>query len=160
MAWRTIDLPGAQIETVDSAAVFNLGQTCKGRSTTTGYIGEFQYSQGVASAAAGEWVLLNHTDNVASLLVDADVGPVGIAMAATIASTFGWFQTKGRAEGSLAASCADNAELYTTATAGTVDDVVTGQFQVYGARCAETVTSAAVGEVEISDPFVAGPDAG
>jgi hypothetical protein len=160
MAWRTIDLPGAQIEVVDSAAVFNLGQTCKGRSTSTGYIGEFMYAQGASSVAAGSWVLLNHTDNVVSLLVDVDTGPVGVSMAAVIASTFGWFQTKGRAEANLAASCADNADLYTTATAGAVDDVVTGQYQIWGARCAETVTSAAVGEVEISDPVVAGPDAG
>jgi len=158
MAWRTIDLPGAQIETVDAAAVFNLGQTCKGRDTTTGYIGEFMYAQGASSVAAGSWVLLNYTDNVVSLLGDTNIGPVGVAVSAVIASTFGWFQTKGRAEANLAASCADNAALFTTSTAGAVDDATSGEFQIYGARCAETVTSAAVGEVEISDPQVGPPD--
>ena len=42
----------------------------------------------------------------------------GVAMAATVASTFGWFQIKGKGVGLLAASVADNAGLYTTAGAG------------------------------------------
>jgi hypothetical protein len=115
--------------------------------------------EGVASCVAGSWVLLNYTDNVVTLLPDAAAGGVAIAVSAVEASTFGWFQTRGRAEGSLAASCADNAQLYTTSTAGTVDDATSGEFQIYGARCAETVTSAAVGQVEIHYPVVAGPDA-
>ncbi len=160
MPWHAIDLMGAKIETVDTAKEFNLGQTCKARHVTDGKIGEFQYMQGIASCSIADWVLLDYDSGTATLLVDTNVGGVGIAMSATIASTFGWFQIRGKAQGKLAASCADNAELYTTATAGVVDDVVTGQFQVFGARCAETVTSAAIGEVEIHFPVVAGPDAG
>lgn len=160
MAWNSIDLPGAQIATVDASQVFNLGQTCKARDTSSGYLGEFIYMQGVASCAAGSWVLLNYDNGVVSLLGDTNIGGVGVAMAATVASTFGWFQIRGKAEANLAASCADNAALYTTATAGAVDDVVTGQYQIWGARCAETVTSAAVGEVELHYPQVGPPDAG
>jgi len=80
-------------------------------------------------------------------------------MSATIASTFGWFQIRGKGSAKLAASCADNAQLYTTATAGVVDDATAGQYQIYGARAASTVTSAAAGEVELHYPQVAGPDA-
>jgi len=160
VTWNSLDLPGAQIETVDTAQKFTLGQTCKARHVTGDYEGEFVYMKGVASCVAGAWALLNYDNYTVSLLIDTNVGGVGIAIGATIASTFGWFQTKGKAEGWLAASCADNAELYTTAVAGVVDDVVTGQFQIWGARCAETVTSSAVGEVEIHNPVVAGPDAG
>ena len=160
MAWNSTNLAGAKIATVDSSREFALGTCCSARNTTSGYSGDFMYMQGVASCAAADWVLLNYEDHVVSLLVDADVGGVGISMGAIIASTFGWFQIKGKAQGKLAASCADNAQLYTTATAGVVDDVVTGQFQIYSARCAETVTSAATGEVEIHFPNVGGPDAG
>lgn len=161
MGWNTIDLPGARIATVDTVQQFNLGQTCKARNTTNGYIGEFVYMKGVTSCVVSAWVILNYDDGTVTLLVDTNVGGVAIAMSIVDAATkFGWFQIRGKAAGKLAASCADNAELYTTSTAGVVDDVVTGQFQVYGARCAETVTSAAIGEVEIHYPHVAGPDAG
>lgn len=160
MAWLSTDLPGARIEEFDASRVFALGTKCHGRNTSNGYVGEFVYMGGVASCVAAAWVLLNYEDYVVSLLVDTNVGGVGVAMAATINTKFGWFQIRGKAQGRLAASCADNAELYTTATAGVVDDVVTGQFQIYGARCAETVTSAANGEVELHYPQVAGPDAG
>lgn len=159
MAWNSIDLPGASIATVDSSQVFPLGTKCCARNTTSGYQGEFVYMQGVASCAAADWVLLNYDNGVVSLLGDTNVGGVGVAMAATVASTFGWFQIRGKASANLAASCADNAELFTTATAGVVDDVKTGQFQVYGARAASAVTSAAAGEVELHYPTVAGPDA-
>lgn len=159
MAWNSIDLPGASIESVDSSQVFPLGTTCEARNTTSGYLGEFIYMQGVASCAAGSWVLLNYDNGVVSLLADTNAGGVGVAMAATVASTFGWFQIRGKASANLAASCADNAQLYTTATAGTVDDATAGQYQIYGARAASAVTSAAAGEVEIHYPQVAGPDA-
>lgn len=159
MGWNVIDVPGARIADTDASLVYPIGTTCCARNTTNGYVGEFVYMKGVANCAIGSWVLLNYDSGIVSLLVDADAGGVGIAMAATTAALWGWFQIRGKAAGSLAASCADNAELYTTATAGTVDDVMTGQFQIYGARCAETVTDAAVGEVEIHYPQVAGPDA-
>ena len=159
MGWNTIDCPGARIATFDSAAKYPLGETCKARNTSPGHLGEFVYMQGVANCVVGAWVLLNYEDCVVSLLADTNAGGVGIAMSASIADTFGWFQIRGKAQGSLAASCADNAELYTTATAGVVDDATSGQFQLYGARCAETVTDAAVGEVEIHYPQVAGPNA-
>ena len=160
MGWNVLDVLGARIADTDSAPVFPMGSKCTARNTTTGYVGEFVYMKGVASCVVGAWVLLDYDSGAVTLLIDTNVGGVGIAMAVTTASLYGWFQVRGKATGSLAASCADNAELYTTAVAGVVDDVVTGQFQIYGARCAETVTSAANGEVEIHYPNVAGPDAG
>ena len=158
MAWNSTTLPGASIESVDSSRVFPLGTICEARNTTTGYVGEFVYMQGVASLVATDWVLLKYDNHVVSLLGDTNAGGVGVAMSAAEASTFGWFQIRGKASAKLAASCADNAQLYTTATAGVVDDAASGQFQIYGARAAETVTSAAAGEVEIHYPQVAGPD--
>lgn len=157
--WNALNLPGASIDTVDTSQKFTLGQTCKARHITGDYEGEFVYMKGVASCVLGSWVLLNYDNHTLSLLIDTNVGGVGVAMGALVASTFGWSQIRGKAQASLAASCADNAELYTTASGGVADDATTGQFQIYGARCAETITSAAVAEVEIHYPQVAGPDA-
>ena len=157
--WNATNLAGASIDTIDTSQKFTLGQTCCARQISGDYEGEFIYMKGVASCVLGSWVLLDYDTSAITLLADTNAGGVGIAMGALAASTFGWCQIRGKAEGSLAASCADNAQLYTTTTAGTVDDATSGQYQVYGARCAETVTSAAVGEVEIHYPQVAGPDA-
>jgi hypothetical protein len=154
MAWSSTDLPGAKIDQVDSSQVFPLGTRCKARNraASTGWEGEFIYMKGVASCAAGQWVMFHQDDYSTALLAKDHLGPVGVAMAATIASTFGWFQIAGKATAALAASCADNAALYTTATAGTVDDASSSQSEVVGARAASAVTSAADGEVEIFYP--------
>jgi len=156
MVWNATDLMGVTIANVDTTQKFELGTKCTARNTSNGYVGEFVYMKGIGSCAAGSWALLNYDNYTISLMVDQDVGPVGVAMGATIASTYGWFQVSGKASAKLAASCADNAKLYTTATPGTADDLATGQYQITGARCAQTITSAAAAEVEINHPVVGG----
>ena len=155
MAWNSIDLPGAVIADVDSSQVFQLGTTCQARNTasSTGWIGEFMYVKGVASAAAGKWVSINFDDYGTALLADGHVGPVGVAMSSIVASTFGWVQIKGKASGLLAASVADNAALYTSATAGTADGTAASQSEITGARAAAASgSSAANTDVEIMYP--------
>lgn len=154
MGWNTLDLPGARIATVDSSMVFPLGTKCAARDTSNGYYGEFVYMKGAASVAAGNWCLLNYDNGTVSLLADNDIGGVGVAMGAIIASTYGWFQIRGKAEAALAASCADNATLYTTSTAGVADDTATSMTEILGAKGAETISSAGNAEVELNYPTV------
>lgn len=153
MAWNAIDLMGAEIATVDSAAKFNLGQTCKARDTSTGYIGEFVYMQGVASNATGLWNQLNYGNHVVSLLADGAIGGVGVSMGAIIASTFGWFQTKGKATAMVAAAVADNAALYISA-AGVAIAATSNKSEIIGARTAAAADSSSAGNIacEISNP--------
>jgi hypothetical protein len=158
--WNAIDLLGAEIDEIDSSKVFTLGQTCKARHITGLHIGEFMYLQGVASLVAGEWVSINPDNHTVAKLADGHLGGVAIAMAATVASKFGWFQVKGKASGLLAASVADNAGLYTTATAGTAGATAANQSEIIGARAAAASgSSAANTEVEINYP-VCGLSAG
>jgi hypothetical protein len=155
MAWNSTDLPGATIANVDSAQVFPLGTVCKARNAaaSTGWVGEFIYMKGVASAAAGKWAALNYDDYGTALLPDGHVGPVGLFMSSLIASTFGWVQIKGKGSGLLAASVADNAALYTTATAGQGGATASSQSEIVGARAAAASgSSAANTDVEIDYP--------
>lgn len=82
---------------------------------------EFIYLTGVASTAAGSWVTYDEL-HITTLAVANGLGRVAIAMAATVAATFGWYQIYGKASGLCLASYADNAKVWLTATAGSVDD--------------------------------------
>lgn len=159
MGWNTIDLLGPDITKVYTTLDYALGTKCMARNTTTGYVGEFIFLKGVASTAAASWVLISYDDHSTSLLADNDIGPVGIAMAATVASTYGWYQIRGKASGLLAASVGDNAALYATATAGTAGATSSGKSEIIGARAAAAAGAGGATEVEINYP-VCGLSAG
>lgn len=118
--------------------------------------GEFQYVKGVASCAVGSWLLINPDDFSTSLLAANDIGDVGVAMSANVASQYGWVQIGGKAVGKCLALFADNANVYSTATAGSVDDAVVAGDRVKKCKGASAIgtPSAGLAEFEISRPFV------
>lgn len=118
--------------------------------------GEFIYLAGVASTAVGSWVTYNLDDGSTALLAANAIGPVAVAMSANVASQYGWYQISGKAVGKALASYADNALVYATATAGSVDDAVVAGDKVRLAKGASAVDTPSTGlaEFEISRPFV------
>ena len=91
---------------------------------------EFIYLQGVASTAIGTWVTFDEAGLTTRTAANAQ-GRVGIAMAAIVASQFGWYQIYGSASGLALTAFADNGKVYLTSTAGSVDDAdVAGDFVV------------------------------
>lgn len=119
-------------------------------------VGEFIYLKGVASTAVGSWVLYSEDDYSTSLLAANDIGQVAIAMSANVASQYGWYQIKGKAVGKALASFADNANVYSTATAGSVDDAVVAGDRVKRCKGASALDGPATGmaEFEIDRAFV------
>lgn len=117
--------------------------------------GEFIYLKGVASTALGSAVKYNPDDWSTSLLVANDIGPVAIAMAATLASQYGWYQINGKAVAKVG-TVADNALVYSTATPGTLDDAVVAGDRIKNAvfGSANGTPSAGLAEVEIWRPHV------
>lgn len=91
------------------------------------------YLSGVASTAAGDAVIYHEDGSTVRLVTGAAAGPVAIALAATVASTYGWYQVEGLATVNVAAGFADNGLIFSTATAGTVDDAIVADSQVLGA---------------------------
>lgn len=118
--------------------------------------GEFIYLKGVASTAVGSWVLYSPDDFSTSLLAANDIGSVAVAMSANVANQYGWYQIKGKAVGKALASFADNANVYATATAGSVDDAVVAGDRVKNAKGASAVDTPSTGlaEFEIDRPFM------
>lgn len=160
MAWTfdTIAGPlGAKVDQVDSSAVFEFGTRAFARaidssSASVGVV-EFVYVKGVASAAYGKWAMWHQDNHATGLAADGHVGPFGVFVSSLTASKFGWIAIRGKVEALLAASVADNAALFTTATAGQAGATAGSQSEIIGARAAAASgSSAANTEVEIYYP--------
>jgi hypothetical protein len=126
------------------------------RGTNQNGEGEFVYAKGVASTAVGSWVTFHEDDYTTTLLAANDIGQVGIAMSANVASQYGWYQIKGKAVGLCLTAYADNGLVYATATAGSVDDAVVAGDRVKKAIGASAIDAPATGmaEFEIDRPFM------
>ena len=143
------------IAETDTTQNHPLGTIVKAEDPTYG-AGEFIYLLGVASTAVGSVVLYNPDDHSTSLLAANDIGPVAVAMSANVASSYGWYQIKGKAVGKVLASFADDANCYGTATAGSLDDAIVAGDRVQGCKGASAIgtPSAGLAELEIDRPFV------
>jgi hypothetical protein len=119
-------------------------------------VGEFIYLQGLASTGVGEWVTFNQDDGTTTLLAANAIGPVALAMSANLANQFGWYQVYGKGVGKVLALFADNANVYATSTAGTVDDAPVAGDRVKNARGASAIGTPAAGlaEMELWYPFM------
>lgn len=118
--------------------------------------GEFIYLQGVASTVVGSWVTYRMDDGTTTLLAANDIGPTAVAMSANVASQYGWYQISGKAVGKALTGYVDNALVYATATAGSVDDAVVAGDRVKNALGASAVDTPSTGlaEFEIQRPFM------
>ena len=132
-----------------------LGTIVKAQDSTY-FGGEFIYLKGIASTAIGSWVLYSTDDFSTSLLAPNDIGPVAVAMSANVASQFGWYQIQGKAVALVAASFADNANVYSTATPGTADDAVVAGDRIKNCKGASAIgtPSGSFAEMEIERPWV------
>lgn len=157
MAWKFIEnrLGQSLIGSVDTEAMVEVGTILRAVDPTYG-AGEFIYLKGVASTAVGTWVTYNMDDGTTTRLAANAIGPVAVAMAATVANTWGWYQISGKAVGAVLTGFVDNANVYATATAGSVDDAIVAGDRVKGAVGASAIgtPSAGLAEFEIARPFM------
>jgi hypothetical protein len=118
----------------DTSTVQNhpLGTTIRAVDETYGE-GEFVYLKGVASTVVGSFVIFDQRLATTTLSVAGSRGPAAVAMSANVANQFGWYQVSGSAV-VKAATVANNASPYVTATAGTIDDAVVSGDKIDGAR--------------------------
>ena len=90
------------MDTVATNKIGTIAVDTEGRTWT--------YMAGVANVVEGSWVTFDEA-GVTTLLAANAIGPVAVAGAALVASTYGWFcrrAPKG-VTARLAANCADNA---------------------------------------------------
>lgn len=158
MAYRIIQptIIGAQaIADTSTVQLHPLGSIVQAVDPIYG-AGEFIYLSGLAATALGTWVTYNPDDFSSKLLVANDIGPVAVAMSANVALQFGWYQIQGKAIGLALAGFLDNANVYGTATPGSVDDAIVAGDRVQNCKGASAlgVPSGNFAEFEIARPFV------
>ena len=116
---------------------------------------QYIYLQGVASTVLGDWVTYDEAHLTTRVSANG-VGPLAIAMAAVVASTYGWYLNKGYTASAGAISgggAAADVALYLTATAGLVDDVDVAGDLIHNALSRVSESSALIG-VQVNHPFV------
>ena len=115
---------------------------------------EYIYLQGVASTTANTWVSFDEA--FATLLLTSDaVGNVAIAMAATVANEYGWYQIYGEGSGVIGNTTSGDKALYISSVTGSVDDLLVTGDKINGAisRSTSSVTGAAI-DVQLNYPYV------
>lgn len=136
-------------DAVDTTAKVSLGTRARDRNGN-----EYIYMLGVGSTVAGSWVTFDETWTTTLLAANA-IGPVAVAMAATVANTYGWYCVYGTVPARLAANCADNARLGRETTDGLAGDGRAAGDEIYGAISrGSTAGAAALTTVQIYYPFV------
>lgn len=167
MAWSSVDAPlGASVPgSVDTTATVPIGTVSKFRDPTLGE-GTFIYLTGVASTAVGNIVSYQVQYVAAGAPTSATVRwagtaitgcPLAVATAATVASTFGWYQVVGAAVCSISGTVAAGNPMYWQATATiSATPVASKQMSNAVAASANAVPAAGQAVVQVAWPFAQG----
>ncbi len=155
MAYKSLSprIGVSDIAETSTTQLYPLGTRVQAQDASYG-VGEFIYLLGVASTAVGSWVTYEQDSGATTLLAANAIGPVAVSMSANVANQYGWYQIYGKCPSALVlAGFADNANVYATATAGSVDDAVVAGDRVKNARGASAISGGAA-EMELWYPFM------
>jgi len=119
MTVSTSNLIGVSLGYTDTAAQFNVGTVV---NLDDG--GQAVYVQASSDVAQYSAVSVRFDNTVVPITTtnSANSKVVGFAQASIASASYGWVQIGGKPVVKLAASCLPAVPLYTTATAGTLDD--------------------------------------
>jgi hypothetical protein len=154
--YKSSPVAGINFYAVDSTQKYPLNMVVAGFSATLGY-GEFIYLKGVASTVEGSCVTYDEA-GISTLLVANAIGPVAWALSVNeAATTYGWYQTKGKIAAQAAASSGDNAKVGYESAAGKVGDGRAAGDEIYGVIARSATDTPATGFIWVQSygaPFV------
>jgi hypothetical protein len=121
MAVSTSNVIGVALGNTDTSAQFKVGTTV---NLDDG--GQAVYVQAASAVAQYDAVAVLGNNTVVPITTtnSANSKAVGFAQVSIASAAYGWVQLGGKPVVKLAASCLPAVPLYTTATAGTLDDAV------------------------------------
>ena len=140
MANSTSSVIGVNLTRVDDSALFQVGTVV---NLSDG--GQAMYVHASASALSTYAAVFIGVDGVATMTTTTlapENSRVGFAQTSIGTSKYGWVQLGGQVVVNLAANCADNVPLFTTATAGVLDDAVVSNGYVVGLVSKTTISNA------------------
>lgn len=126
-------LAGVNLTNVSTTAEFPVGTTVSGNKNSV-----WEYVYAASGIAQYNAVCITGSGNAMPSTTTHAVTAkkVGFAQVAIASGSYGWVARAGfQLTVMLAASCAAGAQLYTTATAGTLDDAVVTAAAIPGAVC-------------------------
>lgn len=147
MSTQTTGLLGVNLTRTDSAAAVALGTQVL---QTDGQA----YMYVLANEAVAQYLTVGIDENYSASLITktiADAGwNVGFAQTAIASGSYGWVAIRGSdITAKVLTDCAADVALYTTGTAGYLDDASSGQTKINGVVGVTTATSATSTAVEI-----------
>lgn len=131
---------GVQLAQVDDSAGFGLGTLI---NLSDG--GQAMYVKASTSALSTYAAVSIGVNGIATMLLtsNAEASPrIGFAQTSIGTSKYGWVQLGGQVLVNLAANCDDNVPLFTTATAGVLDDATVTAGYVMGLINTRTISNA------------------
>lgn len=162
-----IDQPNVRAQAIDDTSDTQqhpYGTIVKAKHSTFGE-GEFVYLKGVASCVVGSVVTFVNSTGLTELIPNtANMSrPVAVAMAATTAALWGWFQIAGSATVKKTAVKVDPAvarQVYISATVGRVMQTSAAGKNILGMRWEATTTvtsTTSTAVVTLNRPHAQGP---
>jgi hypothetical protein len=144
MAYPTVPMQGINLTSVASAPEFQVGTTV---SLSDG--GEAMYVKALSEISTFAYALIyaDLTAQMATTTLATTAGTSGTkrggwAQTSIPSAYYGWVQISGAPKGNLAANCDDQAPLYTTATAGVLDDATVSGGLIGGTISTVTISNA------------------
>jgi len=106
--------------------------------------GEAIYVQALSeiSTFAAVAIYADQTAQMLTTTLSATTKRVGFAQTSIASGYYGWVQTSGIVRTNLAANCAPNVPLYTTATAGVLDDAIVSTGLILGVTGTVSISNA------------------
>lgn len=133
---------GAKVADTATTPQFAVGA----RTTRTGK--DYVYVQATSALAANQAAFVDEDFTAVPVTTTNGTygGVVGVPEVAIAASSYGWVQTYGNCNVNVAASCAADVRLNTTATAGRIDDDGTTGAKVINGVKLNTARAASAGD--------------
>jgi len=126
---------------VDESALYNLGTVAHGLDDTYGPVELIYLKVGSGvTEALGSVVGFGGDYETVLAVANGIYSGVAVALGAATADQYAWHVKRGNVPTLVAASFADNADVYLTATAGTVDDAVVAGDYVYKAKSISAIS--------------------
>lgn len=135
-------LIGVNLTRTDTTALFPLGTVV---NLNDG--GQAVYVKASTSALSTYAACLIQAGNIAIMLTTTNAGTapggrIGFAQTSIATSAYGWVQTGGAPLCNLATNCDDLVPLFTTSTAGVLDDATVTAGYIYGVYGTTTISNA------------------
>lgn len=139
MAYSTTPTLGVDLSRTDSTPKFAKGTRVE---TTDGGVAVYvQAASEISTYAAVGFVTPNSVQMMTTTLA-ATVKKIGFAQTSIASAYYGWVHEDGNVKVNLAANCDDAVPLFTTATAGVLDDATVSAAFVQGVISTVTISNA------------------